>query len=75
MVCQNFSARGRQPLAILLEATQHRKISLTKHRSAIPLNVARAGALFLLRASVLCHRGTGGKNKATRKYRTEKMHH
>jgi hypothetical protein len=38
---------------MLLKTGQHSKVTFIQDRAAVPLNVARAGALFLLSTTVL----------------------
>jgi hypothetical protein len=50
-------------LPVLLKADQHREITLTQYRTAVPLDVAGACTLLLIRSSVLRHRGTGEEKR------------
>jgi hypothetical protein len=50
---------------MLLEASQHGEIALTKHRAAVSLNIAGARALLLFGAAVLRHRGIWNEKRKT----------
>jgi hypothetical protein len=50
-------------LPVLLKAGQHREITLTQYRTAVPLDVAGACTLLLIRSSVLRHGGTGEEKR------------
>jgi hypothetical protein len=60
VVFQHLIAGNGQLRTMLLEASQNGEIALIDHRTAVTLNVARAGGLLLGRAAALLL-GDGGK--------------
>ena len=58
VVREDFSARRGQFFPMFLQAGQHCKIALIKYRTAIPVDIAGAGALLLFGSTVLRQGGT-----------------
>jgi hypothetical protein len=63
MIREDLSARHGELLPVLLKAGQHCEIALIRYRTAVPLDVAGACTLLLIRSSVLPHRGTGEEKR------------
>jgi hypothetical protein len=63
MIRQNLFASHREFFAILLKAGQHGEVALIQYRTAVPLDVAGAGALLLFGSTVLRHGRTGRKKR------------
>ena len=57
-----FTRRG-ELFPMLLKAGQHSEIALSQHRTAVPVDIARASALLLFGSAVLCHGGTGKEKR------------